>query len=128
MYLKKLSSIPFLVLLIGTGSVIVALPDNNNRIFSLSKAHGPSFQDAIGLLLILLAYGILVAKAWRRRARVLSFRSSRFFPAALFFFGLGHGLIIASVLHDYRWWWVPGTVILVLCQGVLFYLAFKSGR
>ena len=128
MYLKRLFSIPLLLLLLWLGFAIVALPDNNSRLFSLSTEHGPSLQDAIGLLLMLLAYSVLLVKAWRRRAKVLAYRSSRSFPAALFLFGLGHGLIIASVLNDYKGWWVVGTAILVLLQGVAFYLAFKLNR
>jgi hypothetical protein len=42
--------------------VAFALPANDVRLFSFSKEHGPSGQDAIGLALILAAYAVLFAK------------------------------------------------------------------
>lgn len=114
-----------LLLLILLGIVIVALPDSDVRLFSISKDHGPSLQDAIGLVLILIPYVILATQAWKQREKVLRYKNSKWFKTSLFLLGLGGGLIIASVVADYSHWWVYGIVILVGIQATAFYLALK---
>jgi hypothetical protein len=114
-----------LLLVISIGIVIVALPDSDARLFSISKEHGPSLQDAVGLILILLPYVILLMHAWRQREKVLKHKNSKWFKTSLFLFGLGSGLLIASVLSDYSYWWVYGIILLVGIQAIAFYLALR---
>jgi uncharacterized membrane protein YidH (DUF202 family) len=114
-----------LLFMILIGIVIVALPDSNVRLFSISKEHGPSLQDAIGLVLVLIPYAILVTQAWRQREKVLKYKNSKWFKTSLFLFGLGTGLLIASVLSDYNYWWICGIILLVGVQTIAFYLALR---
>ena len=114
-----------LLLIILTGFVIVALPDSEIRLFSISKEHGPSRQDAIGLILILFSYIWLVIEAWKQKEKVLKYQDSGVFKIGLFLFGAGHGLIIASVINDYKYWWVYGIIILVVLQIAVFYLTLR---
>lgn len=120
-----MSQIIVLLLLFLVGFVIVALPDSDIRLFSISKDHGPSLQDAIGLVLILFAYTCLVVKAWKQKDKVWKYRSSIFFTAGLFLFSLGLGILIISILNDYKFWWVCGSVLMVMPQAAVFYLTLK---
>jgi hypothetical protein len=114
-----------MLLLILLGFILVALPDSNERLFSISKDHGPSLPDAIGLIIMLIPYGWFVKEAWKRRERVLMYQHSIYFRVALFAFGVGYGLVIASVMNDYPYWWIYGILLLVVIQIAVFYLAFK---
>ena len=114
-----------MLLLIAAGFVIVALPDSGKRLFSISKDHGPSLQDSIGLAFILIAYVWFVKEAWKRRGRILKYKHLLSFRIILFLFVAGLGLIIVSVVNDYGYWWVYGAVLLALIQAIIFYIALK---
>ncbi|MBD0377428.1 MAG: hypothetical protein ICV51_17585 [Flavisolibacter sp.] len=120
-----MNKIRILLLIILIGFVIVALPDSDVRLFSISKEHGPSLQDAIGLVLILSSYMWLLIETWKKRQKVLKYQNSRFFKMGLFIPGLGYGLVIASVSNDFKYWWVYGVILLVVLQILVFYLAFR---
>jgi len=49
------------------GVAIIALPDSDDRLFSLSRTHGPSPADALGMLVLLAAWVPVPAVLWRRR-------------------------------------------------------------
>jgi len=115
----------FLLLLILVGIIIIALPDSGDRLFSISKEHGPSRQDGIGLVLILIPYMMLVMQVWKKKEKLVKYRDSKWFRASLFLAGLGSGLLIASVISDYKYWWVYGIIVLIAVQAVAFYLVLK---
>lgn len=96
--------LPLLTIL--TGIVIVSLPDSDRRLFSLSAAHGPSSLDALGLVLILVPYLYFVFRAWQKRSAIANWSSDTIFKTGLFIFGLGAGLVIASVAGDFPDWWI----------------------
>jgi uncharacterized membrane protein YidH (DUF202 family) len=125
LYKISMNKVRVLLIIILIGFVIVALPDSDNRLFSISKDHGPSLQDAIGLVLILFSYTWLIIEAWKQKEKILKYKNSTVFKAGLFLFGIGHGLIIASVINDYKYWWVYGIIILVVLQIAVFYLILK---
>lgn len=114
-----------LLIIILIGLIIIILPDSDVRLFSISKDHGPSLQDAIGILLIVLPYLMLVKEAWSKREKILNYRHSKIFYGTLFLLGLGYGLIIASVANDYRFWWVYGIALLILINIIILYFIFK---
>ena len=58
-------------LLACPGLVLVALPDDGPRLFSLSDAHGPSALDSAGLVLVIAAWLVLLTPAWRRRHLII---------------------------------------------------------
>jgi hypothetical protein len=49
------------------GVAVLAAPDNDRRLFSISGTHGPSAMDAFGFVLILTAWAVLWAGVWKRR-------------------------------------------------------------
>jgi hypothetical protein len=108
------------LLIIVTGTVIVFLPDSDYRLFSLSTAHGPSALDAFGLVLILVPYIYLVCRAWQKRSALAKWSNRALFKTGLFFFGLGAGLVIASVTGDFQNWWVVGAAMMTVIQIPIF--------
>ena len=105
------------------GAAVVALPDGDNRLFSLSRAHGPSPVDALGALVLIAGWLVFAAALWRRRAR-LAHRAGTPFPGAtVFVLGLGAGLLVASAAGDFAYWWVVGATLLVAGQLLAAYLA-----
>ena len=61
-----------IVWLVGSvvGVAIVALPDSDDRLFSLSRTHGPSPVDVLGMLVLLAAWIPIPAALWRRRQAI----------------------------------------------------------
>ena len=57
------------VWLIGSlvGAAIIALPDSDDRLFSLSRTHGPSPVDLLGMLVLLVVWTPVPVILWRRR-------------------------------------------------------------
>ena len=56
------------VWLVGSlvGAAIIALPDSDDRLFSLSRTHGPSPVDLLGVLVLLVVWIPIPAVLWRR--------------------------------------------------------------
>ena len=114
-----------LLIVILAGFIVVALSDSGPRIFSLSEDHGPSLQDAVGLILILGPYLYLVFVAWKRRSKIRKYQNLKVFKLSLFLLGLGVGLIIASVMNDYQYWWIHGAWLLLIIQIPILYITLK---
>ncbi len=104
------------------GAAVVALPDSGPRLFSFSRAHGPSAVDAVGAAVMLAGWAVFVGALWRRRGFV---RRAATGPLVLagFALGLGAGLVVASAGADYAYWWAIGAGILVAAQVLLACLA-----
>jgi hypothetical protein len=92
------------------GAVVVALPDDGQRVFTLSETHGPSAVDLAGVILLMLGWLIFLAALWRVRHSIRS-RSLIFGAAAV-----GAAIVAWSILTDAGWWWVLGVAILVAAQ------------
>ena len=120
-----MNKVVVIVSLILLGIFIVALPDSDIRLFSISKDHGPSLQDSIGLIILLFGYLWFIKLLWNRREKVFKYKNSTIFNLSLFLSGTGLGLVIASVLNDFGYWWIYGVVMLVIVQVLAFFIAFK---
>lgn len=120
-----MNKVVVIVSLILLGLFIVALPDSDIRLFSISKDHGPSLQDSIGLIILLFGYLWFIKLLWNRREKVFKYKNSTIFILLLFLFGTGLVLVIASVLNDFGYWWICGVVMLVIVQVIAFFIAFK---
>jgi len=94
------------------GAAIVALPDDDDRVFSISSAHGPSPQDLLGVVVMVLGWVVFLAALWRARHVVVRSRRAL---GPLFLAGLGLGLVIASV-SDWPHWWLVGALLAVAAQ------------
>ena len=103
------------------GGVIVALPDDGQRLVTFSDAHGPSLLDAAGIALAIGGWLVFVAAVLQRRPLLRSRLSgSRRAFIVPFIIGLGAGLILASVVNDFTGWWIAGAAMLI---GVQLWLA-----
>jgi hypothetical protein len=98
---------------VTAGIGIVALPDSGRRLFSLSAEHGPSFVDAVGIMLLIAGWLALLASAPRGEA-LQWLREHRGFVG--FIAGGGTGLLVASVTSDFGWWWLVGAGLLAGIQ------------
>ena len=105
--------------LVGAG--IVALPDDGNRVFSLSTAHGPSVVDLLGVVVMLAGWAVFVTALWRTRDLALRRRASG--PALLG--GVGVGLVVASV-SDWPYWWLVGALLAAAAQLALAAAVFAG--
>lgn len=100
--------------LVVTGLVIVALPDDDARLFSISRLHGPSAVDTIGIIFILAAWLVLLAVIWRGRACLPRGRVWRILGWSSFV--VGTAVTAWSVLGDHGSWWVLGAALLAGLQ------------
>ena len=46
---------------------LIAAPDSDDRLFSLSRTHGPSLVDLLGMLVLVVAWIPIPAVLWYRR-------------------------------------------------------------
>src|SRR3712207_1397705 len=63
-----------LLWLVGSavGAIVVALPDSDNRVFSLSRTHGPSPLDLVGVVILIgcwLPAAAMLPQLWRAAPR-----------------------------------------------------------
>jgi hypothetical protein len=115
-----------MLILIIAGIVIVALPDSGERLFSISRDHGPSMQDAVGLILMFIGYAWFLRQTWRRREKLFQYKNRLSFRLIPPFIVIGIVLIIVSVINDYGYWWVCRAIILAILQSIVFYIALAN--
>jgi hypothetical protein len=96
------------------GLVTILIPDTGRRLFSLSREHGPSVVDSIGVLLLVAGWAALDIATWRRR-RALSLRRTAIIVTATAGV-IAVGLVLWSVLGDYGVWWIVGAMVLAAIQ------------
>jgi hypothetical protein len=101
----------------SAGVGIVALPDSGPRLFSLSVEHGPSLVDTPGIVLVVAGWLALLASAPRAEA-LQWLREHR--GCVGFAAGGGTGLLVASVVSGFGWWWLVGAALLAGVQVAAF--------
>lgn len=97
------------------GGVLVALPDDDDRVFSISGLHGPALVDLVGAL-VLVGSWLPVAVLLPRLARSAPVRTRRL--AAVLGVG-GAVMLVVTVAGDLGWWWVPAVVAVLAAQLLL---------
>lgn len=93
------------------GATLIALPDDDARVFSLTEAHGPALLDLVGAILAgvgFVAYVVGLVAA-RPPARLL------WAPAAVYV--AGSALAGWSVATDTGRWWLVGIAVALAGQG-----------
>jgi hypothetical protein len=91
---------------------ILALPDTGPRLVSLSEEHGPSFVDAIGILVLVAAWLPLASLLWARRSSLQSPAGRSCGAAAL----AAIALLIVTIRLDLGAAWVAAVMLLVAVQ------------
>ena len=114
------------VWLVGSvvGVTLIALPDADDRVFSLSRTHGPSPVDLLGTAILVAAWLPVPAVIWTRR-RTLDRRSARA-PLVLGVVG-AVALAVAVGLDLGPIYLVPAAMLLVAQLLVLRVLARGGG-
>lgn len=95
--------------LVAGGVALMALPDDDVRVFTISRTHGPAALDAVGIVLVLVAWVLLVAGVWTRRSRLPRHAGWWARIGASLVGGLG--LVAWSVLGDRGRWWLLGIAL-----------------
>jgi hypothetical protein len=110
------------------GTVLIALPDPDRRLFSISESHGPGVMDLVGALVLATGWAILDVRIWRGRHRLLALR--RPLLLLLVVAALGGALLVGwSVERDAGLWWLLGVALLAGAQLAAAILATaRSGR
>jgi hypothetical protein len=102
------------VSLLIVGAVLFAVPSRYEGplLLPISPGHGLSALDTVALLPLLAGILAIEWTLWSRRDRLYGFlrRSPGRGTFAIFAFGLGLGLLIASVLPLF-WWWAVGAAV-----------------
>lgn len=110
------------LLLLGVGSVIIAVPDANNRLVSLSEDHGPAPLDAVGLVVLLVGYVLLARVAWHRRRRL----GRHVVGAGLAVFLAGAALLVPAIAYDLGALWLVAVTAMALPQAYLLLLSLRT--
>ena len=108
------------VVLSAVGVLVLSLPDDGPRIIALSEGHGPSALDAVGILILLVAWAAFLAPLFAARHTI--HHASTLALVAL----AGAVLVIWSVATDTGAWWVLGVVTLVAVQLIAAFLAIRG--
>lgn len=111
--------------LVVGGVALMALPDDDVRVFSMSRTHGPAALDAVGIVFILAAWVLMLRGVWTRRSRLPRHAGWRLSIGAAVVGGVG--LVAWSVLGDHGRWWLLGAALAGGAQ-VLVALAVNVGR
>ncbi|HXF99058.1 MAG TPA: hypothetical protein VNJ46_10645 [Gaiellaceae bacterium] len=109
--------------LMAVGGAIVALPDADDRLFSLSEKHGPAPADALGTAVLLAGYAILATLVWRRRRRL----PRRGLRAALALVCAGVALLAPAVAFDLGPLWALAAAAMAAPQAYLLATALHGG-
>ena len=115
-----------MLILVTAGIVIVALPDNGERLFSISEDHGPSMQDATGLILVFIGYAWFLVQTWKRRKKLFQYKNRLLFWVIPGLLVADVVLIIVSIINDYGYWWACGALVSGILQSIIFYIALAD--
>ena len=102
------------------GLIILLLPDNNDRIISLNKIHGPSLQDLVGLVLMIsvwLASCLFVIKKWPQVIKRIG-RSTAYFLILLYPLSLS-GVVLALTMSVDLLLWISITIAVIINASVI---------
>jgi hypothetical protein len=97
------------------GLIILLLPDNNDRIITLNKIHGPSLQDLAGLVLMISVWAvscIFVIKKWLLVIKSIG-RSTAYLLVLLYLFSLS-GVALALILSFDLLLWICITIAVII--------------
>lgn len=111
---------PWLIWLLCSlaGTVLIALPDPDRRLFSISQGHGPGVVDLVGALVLTAGWLVLDVQVWRRRRHILAMGRRRLLVLGLAAL-VGAAVLVWSVERDAGNWWLLGVAVLAGVQVVI---------
>jgi hypothetical protein len=96
----------------GVCVLLIAFPDTDDRLFSVSNLHGPSLVDAIGAAGLLCLWVPVMFGTWRN----LRSETSGVQSAAIALAAVLAAALAVTILGDLGWWWLPPAVLLGALQ------------
>ena len=103
------------------GAVIVVLPDSGERVFSLSRTHGPSPLDLFGVA-ILVGCWIPIAFVMTSSWRAMDGAAARFAAALAV---LGAVALVITIGANLGWVWLVAAGALVIAQIIVLADAWR---
>ena len=104
------------------GVLLIGLPDDDDRVVSLSEGHGPALVDLVGIVVLVGAWLPLVAALWAGR-RALAPGERVAVGGALV---AGAAVVAVGVALDLGPSWVVGVVLLVAAQLAVLHRAWRA--
>ncbi len=126
MRLRAAMQLAVLVALVLAGIVLIALPDSDDRIITLSPEHGPAALDLLGSILLVAGWLGIVARPVATRRSVAGRMGTAARGLCLFLAGVGVGLLVASIFSQLDWWWMVGAGVLAALQVYLVVLSVRA--
>lgn len=111
--------------IIAVGVVIVALPDNDVRVFDISDKHGPAWQDVIGLLMVMIPWIILALGTVVKWRIVLLRVGRRLVTVLIAIAAIGLMIVVVSIRSDTNMW-LTGAAISAVAQMLLMVVAYRK--
>jgi hypothetical protein len=109
------------------GIFLIALPDSDKRVFSISRTHGPALADLAGAILLTAGWVLLNAWTWKHR-RALGSVPTGWKICLMVCVLAGTGLIAWSVSQDRGNWWLLGALVVAAVQAAAAVLAGRARR
>lgn len=94
------------------GALVIALPDDGPRLFSLSASHGPSAVDLLGIAIMIAAWLPVVLLLWTNRAAL----RGGWAAAAGLLGGIGALMLSIAIAVDAGSEWMIGASLLIVAQ------------
>lgn len=106
----------------AVGVVVIALPDDDTRILPLSRAHGPSVVNGLGVAILIGAWAPILALLWSSRSAL---RGAPGVGAATL--AVAGGVLLAvTIRRDTGAEWLVAVGLLVAAQLVAISLAWRG--
>lgn len=112
--------------LLVIGTVVLLLPDSGDRILSFNEDHGPSWQDFIGITIIVITWAWLLAKSIHRRKLINQSIGKRGIAWAIIGIIIGAIFIAGGLATKFDNALYSGIVISLIGYGVLIVPAFRT--
>ena len=108
----------------AVGATLIALPDSDVRVFSLSQTHGPSMVDLIGMIIIVVAWIPVPALIWSHR-NALRGRPARLLTLLVV---VGAVALAVAIHYDLGAAWLAPVALLVMAQLIAVGLIGRRSR
>ena len=129
--LRKITAWPFIGIgLIALAIVLFSAPGRfeGRVVVPISPGHGLSMLDTVALVPLLIGQALVFKGLWARRKRLSKTLQTSPWLGSLGVLtaGVGLGLMIASVISLFFWWWAVGAVLFGAMMIVAIAVAMRS--
>lgn len=108
------------------GVIIVALPDSDDPVFTLSDNHGLGVVDLVGVVIVLVGTAVLYRHLLATRATIVAQMGRSLAIVLAVSWVVAIAAMVAAVLLDRGLWWLVGAVDATVAQG--FALAMSAPK